>query len=50
MVRQEDLMGKLVLIPTLHRSMKDAPSMMSGFSVIIMKGIKRKSLDLGSEK
>ena len=36
-------MGKLVMIPTMHKAVKDGPSMVAGFTVIAMKGIKRLS-------
>ena len=38
-------MGKLVMIPTMHKTVKDGKSMVAGFTVIAMKGIKRLSED-----
>ena len=34
-------MGKLVMIPTMHKAVKDRPSMVASFTVIAIKGIKR---------
>ena len=39
-----DMLGRLVLIPTSHRSTQDDPGVLAGFSIINMKEIKRKSL------
>ena len=36
-------MGKLVMIPNMHKAVKDGLSMVAGFMVIAMKGIKRLS-------
>ena len=36
-------MGKLVMIPTMHKAVKDGLLMVVGFTVIAMKGIKRLS-------
>ena len=41
----DELMGKLVLIPTFQRPIQDFPTMVSGFSIVAMKGIKRKSME-----
>ena len=38
-----ECMGKLVMIPTMHKAVKDGSSMVAGFTVIAMKGIKRLS-------
>ena len=38
------MLGRLVLIPTSHRSTQDDPGVLAGFSIINMKEIKRKSL------
>ena len=38
-------MGKTVLIPTMNRPLQDDQSVISGFTVITMKGVKRRSLD-----
>ena len=37
------MVGKLVLIPTKHKTVKDGSNMMTGFCVIGMKTIKRLS-------
>ena len=36
-------MGKLVMIPTMHKTVKDGKSMVAGFTGIAMKEIKRLS-------